>query len=290
MFGYVQPMRPELRIRDMTLYKAFYCGLCKEIARRYGAAASRFLSYDTTLLGILASALGEDEPGFQKEICLINPVKKKPVSKSSAAVALAADTNIILAYNKLRDDWRDERSLKAAGGRLLLRRAYRRAQQARPLMSAAVEAHIHELSALEKAGCAQMDQMADVFARLMQSIFSELGAGDQDARALQWMAYNLGRWIYLLDAYDDLEKDVAAGVYNVIWLQYGGKEDVNACKAEMRPAVEFNLKTTLAQSASAYELLHIKRYKELLDNIMYLGLMDMTERILKGEKRLDESV
>jgi len=126
---------------------------------------------------------------------------------------------------------------------------------------------------------------------LLSVLFAELGAQEGDKRALSWMAYNLGKWVYLADAFDDLEKDAARGCYNVIWLQYGRKGDAADCRREMREAVGFNLKTSLSQCAAAYELLHIKRYKELLDNIVYLGLMDRTERVLKGEsKQADESV
>lgn len=290
MFGYVQPMRPELRVRDMTLYKAWYCGLCKAIKKRYGTAARGVLSYDASLIGLLAAALGDGDVPFKGERCIVSPVRKKPVARGAEALEYAADANVILAYNKLRDDWRDEKSFKAAFGRLLLLRAYRRARRLRPDLSAAVEERIRELSALERAGCARPDEVADVFARLMQDLFAGIRAEKNDARALNWMAYNLGRWVYLMDAWDDLEKDVESGAYNVLWLQYGSKGDAKSCRSAMREKVEFSLKTTLAQCAAAYELLHIKRYKELLDNILYLGLMDMTERILKGEKRLDESV
>ena len=291
MFGYVQPLRPELRVRDMTLYKAFYCGQCKAISRRYGAIARGFLSYDTALLGLLSAALCAQEAQVRNERCVANPLKKKPVAYKSAGLEYAADANVILAYNKLRDDWQDERSKKAAVGRVLLGRAYKRAGRALPELSAAVEVHMKELAELERAKCTQMDVMADVFARLMQVLFSGMEADSCDARALSWMAYNLGKWVYLTDAFDDLEKDVASGSYNVIWLQYGGVGDAASCRRDMLNTVEFNLKTSLSQCAAGYELIHIKRYKELLDNIIYLGLMDRTERVLKGEsKRLDESV
>ncbi|MFZ5975597.1 MAG: DUF5685 family protein [Bacillota bacterium] len=283
MFGYVQPLRPELRLRDMTLYKAFYCGQCKAISRRYGAIARGFLSYDT--------ALCESGAEVNNERCIVNPFKKKPVAGLNAALEFAADANVILAFNKLRDDWRDERSKKAAAGRVLLARAYRRAQRARPELSSAVEAHMKELAGLEHAKCAQMDMVADVFARLMQILFAGVQSDPRDARALSWMAYNLGKWLYLTDALDDVEKDVASGAYNAIWLQYGAKGDAASCRRDMLETVEFNLKTSLSQCAAGYELLHVRRYKELLDNIIYLGLMDRTERVLKGEsKRSDESV
>jgi hypothetical protein len=249
------------------------------------------LSYDTALLGLLSAALCEKGAEVKSERCVVNPLKKKPVACASAALEFAADANIILAYNKLRDDWRDERSKKAAAGRLFLGRAYKRAGRGRPELSIAVEAHMKELAELERAKCTQMDVVADVFARLMQVLFSEMEAEPCDARALSWMAYNLGKWVYLTDALDDLEKDVISGAYNVIWLQYGAKGDAASCRRDMLETVEFNLKTSLSQCAAGYELIHIQRYKELLDNIIYLGLMDRTERVLKGEsKRLDESV
>ncbi len=291
MFGYVQPMRPELKVRDMTLYKAIYCGQCKSLARRYGTVARSTLSYDTTLIAIIGTAISPNETCVSTQRCIVNPLKKKPVCNDNKAISFAADINVVMAYNKFRDDYNDERSKKAVFGRIALRRSYNKVKKRNPKLVQAVEKHINELAQLENDKCDQMDEVADVFGRLMQDVISFMDANQEDKRALEWFAYNLGKWIYLMDAYDDLERDVRSGSYNVLWLQYGKGDDVPSCKKEMKERVEFNLKTALSQCAAAYELISLKRYKELLDNIIYLGLMDKTEGILKGEtKQVNESI
>ena len=102
MFGYVRPLRPELKCRDFDLYRATYCGLCRSLRRRYGLVAPMLLNFDFTFLALL---LWEPEPSFSscRGRCHANPLVKKPMCPDSPALELAADATILLTW------WTDDR-------------------------------------------------------------------------------------------------------------------------------------------------------------------------------------
>ena len=97
MFGYVRPVREELKCRDFDLYKASYCGLCGAMRRRYGWLAPMFLNYDFTFLALL---LAEPEERFTpcRGRCHANPLRKKPMCPASEALDTAADESVVLTW------------------------------------------------------------------------------------------------------------------------------------------------------------------------------------------------
>jgi hypothetical protein len=107
------------------------------------------------------------------------------------------------------------------------------------------------------------------------------------------MGYNLGRWIYILDAYDDIEKDVKYNSFNPLISQYGFKgDDINSFKESIREKVNFTLTYTLSEVEKAYSLLTIEKNKGILDNILYSGLIVKTDKVLqeRGIKNEKESL
>lgn len=60
MFGFVRPLRGELKVREWERFQSVYCGLCHTIRRRYGFMQTMMLSYDCTYLALVLDAL---EPG-----------------------------------------------------------------------------------------------------------------------------------------------------------------------------------------------------------------------------------
>ena len=122
MFGYVRPVREELKCKDFDLYRATYCGLCRELRRKYGLLAPMFLNFDFTFLALL---LWPAEQRFVpcRGRCHANPLARKEMCPADPALEAAADESIILTYWKLRDSARDDgpfSGLTARGLALLL--------------------------------------------------------------------------------------------------------------------------------------------------------------------------
>ena len=212
MFGYVRPARPELKCKDYDLDRATYCGLCRCLRARYGLIAPLLLNFDFTFLA-LALWEPEGQPSYCRGRCHANPLLKKQMCPNSPALELAADESIILAWWKLRDSVADEsffRGLPARLACLALGGAYRKAARRRPDFDGAVRRCLGELARLEGERCPSLDRTADTFARLLAGAGSASGDAARD-RALGQLLYHVGRWIYLVDAWDDLEEDRPPG-------------------------------------------------------------------------------
>lgn len=283
MFGYVQPLKSELKVKELEAFKGYYCGLCKAIKEKYTQPARFMLNYDCAVLSLILSSMSDETPTVKREVCIASPVKKKTVIHSREA-EYAAAVNILLGYGKIRDAARDDRKISAGALSLLFKRVTKRAARDCPELASEFLQRIKNLSSLEEAGSADLDAVAGEFAHLLGAVFSLAPYGFIDAaakKALWHLGYNLGRWIYIADAYDDIIKDDKTHSYNV-FLQ---REYTNAAelKLKLREEAAFNLNFSLAEACNAYELLDIKRDKPLIDNIMYLGLAKKTEDVLKGE-------
>lgn len=273
MFGYVTPERNELKVRDLTRYQAYYCGLCRAMGDHYGEAARLFLNYDCVFAAILLSGVSTEADACAPRRCGYKPFKKKaPMIEPNPRLDAAADLNVILAWYKLLDDAHDEHTWKAAGGRLLLDAAHKKVHARRPALDQIVAEGIAQLGALENEGCRELDAPADAFGRTLEGCFAYF-AGEQNVQrvAMQALGYNLGKWIYLIDAWEDREKDAKAGNYNAF----------NAAGADKTRA-SFLLNYSLNQAIAAYELIELASNAQILDNIMLTGCTAKTQAALEG--------
>ncbi|MDL2218569.1 DUF5685 family protein, partial [Christensenellaceae bacterium OttesenSCG-928-M15] len=273
MFGYVTPHRCELKVRELTQYQGFYCGLCKTLKREYGQGPRLVLDYDCAFLALLLQGVEGPAKELVHMRCGYKPFRKKePVAQPSDALTYAADCNVLLYYYKLRDDWEDEKKTVAFIGSVALKRAVRRAEKRQPQVARAVEKGVLDLSRMEKAQEAQIDLVADAFAGILQAIAGSYQAlTEKNREILRWLGYHLGRWIYLMDAYEDMEKDKKKQAYNPFVLTKADKERAG-----------FLLYASLYEMEKAYDLLDIRSNKGLLDNILYEGCRLRTKRLLEG--------
>jgi hypothetical protein len=283
MFGYVQPLKPELKVRENEAFQGYYCGLCKAIKQNYTNTARFMLNYDCAVLLLLLSSMSDESPQVMRERCVASPLKKRTIVCSGEA-RYAATVNVLLGYGKIDDTARDERKLSARALSLFYRRVRGRAAKDYPELAAAFDARLKALGALEAQGCADIDAVSGEFGQLLAAVFSlaPFAFLDEAAKkALRHFGYNLGRWIYIADAADDIETDWKTKSYNVFLKR--PLRDIAALREEIREEAQFNLHYSLAEACKAYELLDIKRDKPLLDNIMYLGLAKKTQEVLKGK-------
>ena len=171
MFGYVVMNKPEIKFKDFDLYRAFYCGLCRELRERYGIPGQITLTYDMTFVILLLSGLYEPPTYRGTTRCIMHPVRKQAVRKNEIT-EYAADMNVFLAYYKCLDDWKDDRKFIRLAMAKLLERDDRKAETAFRNKTARVVKLLKELSAMEKAGEKDLDKMAEVFRRVLEDLFS----------------------------------------------------------------------------------------------------------------------
>ena len=280
MFGYITPEKPELKIREYDVYKAYYCGVCKSIGKRHGHIKRMTLTYDAAFMALLLGSVLNINTSLTKQRCFVHPTKKFFVTKNEI-IDYASDINIILAYLNLKDKWNDDKSVLAASAMLTLRKVYKKLTTVYPDKCAIINQRINELSILEKNKCDSIDMACEPFAKLMESVLDYDAVDDEARQVLRWMGYNIGKWIYLIDAFDDLEEDFKSGSYNPILMQYkfDGK-DILQFKKTIEKDIEFILLYCLSEASKAFELLGCKENKEILENILYMGMLRKTEKIM----------
>ncbi len=290
MFGYVKPFQPNLRIRDFEAYKGMYCALCKTLGKRYGVVARMTLSYDGTFLAVLSASLEGTCPGFQKGRCGLNPLKKCNYAlHAEESLQRAAVAVVLLTYYSIQDDIQDSRFGKRLRSRFLSligRRAFRRAMREEPGLNAEIKSQLERQAQLEaQPESGSMDAAADPSGKMLSAVLSRLARDDTQRIILGEMGYYLGRWVYFIDAADDMAKDGAAKRFNP-FLQYYGKLDETG-KPNQKQRVYANqvLNSCVARLLSAYRLLDIKQFQPLVDNILTEGLADIQRIVLFTEEK-----
>ena len=289
MLGYIRADAPELRLRDSECYRAIYCGLCRQMGKCTGQCSRLSLSYDFAFLAAFRMSLTNEEMTLEKKRCLVHPIKKRNMAMCSSALAYCADASAILTYHKCRDDVDDEKGLKRLRARAASRffnSAYRRAKRRHPALDAAVRSYLQELRQYEKDVTAppSADAPAAIFGNLMAAICAE-GLAGTEARIASSFGRAIGHWIYLIDAADDYRADLACGSFNPFVRLFGDK-----MTQENADGIALSLKRYLADAESAFLLIDTfpaPEVREILCNILYLGLPRVADRILlkawKGE-------
>ena len=281
MFGYVRPLRGELKVKEYESFKAVYCGLCHRMAHRCGFTARFLINYDLTFMAMLLTDAGT-APNYEFHRCIASPFRKKCCHCATPALDSAADYSVILSWWKLRDAVQDEGGWKALGARLamlFLYRAYRKAARAAPEFDQAVSANLAELAQLEREHCPSLDRPADKFARILAAAATAIQT-ESRRRALEQVFYHTGRIVYLLDAADDLEEDVQRGRYNPLANRFDLKGGV--LDTDQKEMLRLTLRHSENLLISAYQLLEPGPWSEILTNIIYLGIPAVINAVLSG--------
>lgn len=273
MFGYIQPERDELRFREYAEYRAYYCGLCRCMGERLGEIARAALSFDCTFIAIMLSGMaGRTEA--KKAFCAYKPLEKgRMAAVRDEYLDFCADLNILLYHCKLQDDWQDERRAKALMGKGVMYSAAKRARENAPELYSVIAQGISEISVIERDNSDELDAAPDAFARMMKGI-AECApiVGEGNRIVFPKLLFHLGRWVYLIDAWEDRDKDVKKGAYNP-FISSG---------ADLERA-RFLLNCSLNEAVNAYHLLDIRAHESLLDNIMLEGCPSKNIQALGGE-------
>ncbi len=277
MFGYVSVNKAHLTEEEYGAFTSYYCGVCKATGEVASHTARLGLSYDITFLAlVLGSVFGE---GKDKDIrCAIHPQKKRRCRFCDKSIDYAAGVGVMLSYLKLLDDWHDEKSIKALMGMTVFRHGYKKVLKTLPCEYEIISRQLRELSRLEKEKSNSPDDVAEAFGKILEALFVPHFVEDKALRRkLQWLGLNLGRWIYLIDAVNDLESDIKKKNYNpFIEMGYKTKEK---CAEDM----ELSLTLNLEGIASAFELIDFKENTNLIGKIIYIGLKEKQQLILKGQ-------
>jgi len=282
MFGYVRPLRDEMKVRDWNLWQQHYCGLCRCLGKRHGFAARFLLSYDMTFLSSLL-AMAEPPGKARRCWCPSRVVCRRACRPADAAAEFAADLTVLLAWHKLRDEIRDGGFFRRIGARiacLFYRRAYHRAARFRPEQDACIREHLLRLHELETANCDSIDRTADAFASILRG-FALWWQESALQRPAAQLLYHVGRFVYLADALDDLAEDCRTGAYNPLRFRFHTEQ--GRLLPEDKAYLLEVMNASLDLAASAFELMPRAAGGAVPENIIYYGLPGVLKLVSEGK-------
>lgn len=261
MFGYIIINKAEMKFKEFDVYHSFYCGICRDLKKKYGVCGQLSLSYDMTFLAILLTGLYEPETRTGSCKCIAHPFESHQ-TRNNVFTEYAADMNALFAHYKCQDDWKDEGKFwKLFYGRLLegrtrgLKDAY--AQKIR-----AINLLMQEFSDAEKETDPQIDTLAGLFGKVMGEIMAV--REDEWAESLRRLGFFLGKFIYICDAYEDVEADIKKGTPNPLKHRYENPDFEEESKTI--------LMMMMSECCREFEKLPILENVEILRNILYSGV------------------
>lgn len=270
MFGYVNIYKPELKMKDFYKYKAYYCGLCKTLKDKYGSFGQMTLTYDMTFLIILLTSLYESNTEHGIHRCIVHPVKKHDTLCNEIS-DYAADMNIVLSYYHLLDNWQDDKSIAGFTGTKLLKKKFNKICNKYPRQCQAISNSLNRLKECEKNDDQNIDMVSRCFGELMSELF--VYKEDMWEPTLRKFGFFLGKYIYIIDAYEDLEEDIKKGGYNP--LKSASQKD--SYETECKNI----LNIMIAECTSEFEKLPCLLDADILRNILYEGVWTKFDSLQK---------
>ena len=271
MFGYVRINKMDLTFREFDYYKGYYCGLCKYLKENHGEVSRLSLNYDITFLIVILTALYKLDSDITYERCIANPLKKK-MRIVNEITEYAASMNILLSYYKLEDNLYDDNGIKDKLAYELYKGKLKKAYEKYPQKAEYIKQQLGNLRELEKQESKSIDKVSNTFGNLMGEIF--VYEKDEYEQNLRNIGFNLGKYIYILDAYEDLEEDNKKGRYNP-FIDYIDK------KEELKNKVDRLISMSLGMATKNIEQLNLEFNKSIIDNIIYSGVYLRYKSILE---------
>ncbi len=277
MFGYVNAHREQLSDDDKVTYQRFYCGLCQELHKQAGFKGQLLLNYDLCFLAILLQSLYEVPCDTKAFRCIIHPVFQKH-GYLSQATEYAAAMDIMLSYYSLLDKYNDDSNRLALTAARSISSCYDKLKEKYPRQAAAIENYIDKLSDAEIIGETNIDLVASYTGDMLAELFN--WKDDEWKAELSSIGFYLGKFIYIIDAYDDLKKDEKKGSYNPL------ASMKKQTPKEYETFIRVTLTSLMAECAKSFERLPIVENIDILRNIIYSGVWNRYEYLqLKDKKR-----
>ncbi len=281
MFGYVRYDAPNLFLKDLVLYRAVYCGLCKSIGVSCGQIARLGLSYDMAFLSALLHNMTGQDIKIENQRCVEHCFRPQPMAATDDLTCALGALNTMLVYYKLTDDVLDEK--KGCFKRACFSKSFKRARKGYPALHAIVTRQLAEQARTERERVPSPDRAADPSAVMMQDLSDEL-LGEKKSEATRALFYHLGKWVYLIDALDDYDGDIKKGAYNPFVLTYESKNRETLVK-EHGEELSFLFDSLFYAMREALAQIPFSFNRDLTDNIILRGIPCETARIMRGEPR-----
>ena len=261
MFGYITANMATLDKDQQTRYRAYYCGLCRVLREHYGQAGRMTLSNDMTFLAIVLSSLYEPKVNTTSGVCPMHPVASRQYADTEI-FPYAADMNLLLAYYMCLDGVKDDRSrLKEIRARSL-KRSFDKITLRYPEKCAAIGDALERISILEAQQSDSLDELCTLTGRIVGEIFRY--KNDEWADMLYGLGHALGRFIYMMDAYEDYDADKRLRRFNPLKTMHS--------QPDYEDQVRDILLLLAGEAAQQMDLLPLERDLDLIQNVLFSGI------------------
>ena len=287
MFGYVRADTPYLYIKDDTLYRAMYCGVCKGIAQVCGNTARMGLSYDITFLSVILHNIKGVDVKIEKQHCLTHCIRSRQMAEVDEMTRQLGALNVLLAYYKYTDDIQDGDG--GRGRRLFFKKGFKRAKAKYPEIEKLVRENLTEQGKIEKAKTESVDRAADATANILAG-FSDMVLEEKASEYTHNLFYAVGKWIYLIDALDDYDKDRKKGAYNPFYFAFNAERKEDLLKGKRGEEVKYIFHSIFFDIRENLSKITFRFNRDLSDNILLRGLPKTTKEIMEKTdcKRCDK--
>ncbi len=280
MFGYVRADTPYLYIKDDNLYRAMYCGVCKGIGQVCGHASRMGLSYDVTFLSVILHNIAGMDVKIEKSHCLTHCIRSRQMADVDELTRQLGALNTVLVYYKYTDDIQD--GDRGRGKRLWFKKGFKRVKQKYPKIERIVRENLAIQETLEKDNVDSIDRAADATANMIAE-FCDYALGEKATGETHNLFYALGKWIYLIDALDDYDKDVKKGAYNPFLLAYKAPSKKALLEGEYGEEVRYAFHAIFFDIRENLSKITFHFNRDLSDNILLRGLPATTKRVMCEE-------
>ncbi len=277
MFGYLDIQKDKISDGQRGLWQTFMCGLCFSTKKLLGNFPRMFITNDINFFNVLFHSVLDVDVNIQRKKCFSSPVKKRTVIELNELTDKLALANVLLTYWNLQDDVIDGDNRKRLVAKLF-KKYHKKSQKLCRDLDDVIARHYNDLRALERGDCTSIDQISHSFAMLSQD-FCKIVLGEHSNDYVETLCYNVGKWIYLIDAIDDAKKDLKSGAYNPFVKCYNAQSlaDLSAHKQE----INFVMFTALNRIAQSYNDLNLTKYSCILKNLLFDSIRNKTKQILQ---------
>ncbi len=279
MFGYININQKILTEENKNAYQAYYCGLCRRLKTNCGTKGQMLLDYDMTFMIVLLTGLYELTNEETEITCALHPTKRRTVWINEAT-DYAADMNLILAYHNLIDDWKDDRAYSKKALAKMLDKDYERVKEKYPRQVAAIEEYMRKTEEIEMRKETNLDAVAGLTGEMVGEVFC--WHEDEWAEELRTLGFYMGKFIYIMDAYEDYDSDVRKKKYNPL------KYTLQESKEDMDTFVRLVLTSMMSECAKSFERLPILLHADILRNVLYSGVWSKYELLQLKKRKAEE--
>lgn len=283
MFGYVSVDKPNMLVKDWMTYRAHYCGLCISMKKDFGNIPRLLTTYDITFLSVLFHGYLNQEIKFECKKCIASPILKNTRVKRNNLTTKLNSVNLILCYYNLVDDVQDQHSFIKWLGKIFIRPFYKKAKKLYPELDETIRRNYEELKELENSNCDSIDRIADKSAKMLEGI-AKVVLEDKANEDILSLCYNIGKWVYIIDALDDLEEDFKKHQYNPFLVIYKDYITNDMFLLRHKEDLEYIMFSNLNKIADDLKNIDFNQNRDIVENIIFSGIRKITKDILEGKK------